>query len=141
MQNLQNSTVYIIYSEIFTLLLPSIIANNQRLTIYQLATEIHKVITSGDLYCCQKYARNKYAYNFVSMTCKYISIFIVQGLLITSKVGDSNLRRYKSLVSQGQDQSCITSNLQSAYSFSNLQKEAKIYQSSCINETIASMKW
>ena len=42
---------------------------------------------------------------------------MVQGLLITYKVGDSKLRRYKSLVSQGQDQSCITSNLQSAHFF------------------------
>lgn len=112
------NTVSLIYSSVeFLFLLSSIIEHTQKLTVHLLATKTHKLITSGDLYCCQNYKKNKYAYNFVSTTCKYISVFMVQGLLITYKVCDSNLSRHKSQISQGQNQSCITSNLQSVHFF------------------------
>lgn len=68
--------VFMIYSsKCFLSLLPSIIEYNQKLTIYLLATKTHKLITSGDLCCCQKYKKNKYAYSFLSNTCKYISVY------------------------------------------------------------------
>lgn len=110
-RNLGKIVSMIYSSKWFISLLPSIIEYNQKLTAYLLATKTHKLITSGDLCCCQKYKKNKYAYNFVSTTCKYISVFMVQGLLITYKVCDSNLRRHKSKISQGQNKNYITSNL------------------------------
>lgn len=126
----------ICFSKLFISLFLYIIENYQKLTLYLFGTKTHKLIGSDDLHYCQKYKMKKYTYNFVSTACKYISVFMVQGLLITYKVCDSNLKRYKSQISRGQNQSYINSNLQSGHIFSNLQKQYQICQyseaSACI---------